>query len=445
MAKHTPPRALMAGAAAFPVLAQVAQDRPLEFKSAGGESEREFVQLARDLKVALDETKRQGEKSEGEIKSLGQITNETKLAADKALTEQNAIIARLGDLEQKMARDPGGSAAPELKTMGEKFLASEEVKAMIAQGDRFHGKVAVEVKNITSASAAAGEDVSTGLVIADRQPGVVLVQPNRRLVIRDLLMAGRTSSNAIEWVRETLFTNSAATVAENPSNPKPQSDLTFDLQNTPVRAIAHFVMASKQIMGDAPMLQSYIDGRLRYGLGFYEDNQLLNGNGTGTNLSGLMQNATDFAVPAGFNVAKASYIDVLRVAMLQATLALYPATGHILNPTDWAAIETTKDSQGRYIWANPANLNGPVIWGLPVAESLAMAPGSFMTGAFKYAAQIFDREDANVLLSTEDRDNFVKNMITILCEERLALAVYRPQALIKGAFGAGVTALTPAP
>jgi HK97 family phage major capsid protein len=80
---------------------------------------------------------------------------------------------------------------------------------------------------------------------------------------------------------------------------------------------------------------------------------------------------------------------------------------------------------------------------LPVAESLAMAAGDFMTGAFRYAAQIFDREDATVLISTEDRDNFVKNMLTILCEERLALAVYRPQALIKGVLGTATTAITP--
>ncbi|WP_240386491.1 phage major capsid protein [Asaia bogorensis] len=69
-----------------------------------------------------------------------------------------------------------------------------------------------------------------------------------------------------------------------------------------------------------------------------------------------------------------------------------------------------------------------------MAESLSMKAGNFLTGAFAYAAQIFDREDATVTISTEDRDNFVKNMVTILAEERMALAVYRPQALIKGTF-----------
>ena len=438
MAEHRSTRDLVAGAS--PLAIQVAHNAPLEFKSTGGEQEREIIQLCTDLKKATDEVKKAAETSQTELKSLGKVTDETKQTADKALTEMNGVSARLTDLEQKLARRAGEGAPSESKSIGYQFIENAEVKAAMAQGDRFRGRVSVEVKNITSASATAGQDVSTGLVIADRQPGVVQVFPNRPLVIRDLLMPGRTSSNAVEWVRETVFTNNAASVAENPTNPKPQSDLDFDLQNTPVRTLAHFVIASKQIMSDAPMLQSYIDTRLRYGLSYVEDNQLLNGGGTGTDLSGMMLNSVAYAAPAGVTIASQTYLDVLRLAMLQATLALFPATGHILNPTDWASIEMTKDSQGRYIWANPANLAGPTIWGLPVAQSLAMAQGAFMTGAFKYAAQIFDREDANVLISTEDRDNFVKNMVTILCEERLALAVYRPQALIHGTFAAATAA-----
>ena len=136
-------------------------------------------------------------------------------------------------------------------------------------------------------------------------------------------------------------------------------------------------------------------------------------------------------------MANPTGIDQLRLASLQATLALYPATGHVLHPMDWAAIELTKDTQSRYIFANPQGVATPTLWGLPVAQSLAMTAGHFLTGALKLAAQIFDRETANVLISTEDRDNFVKNMVTILSEERLVLAVYRPQALSPGTFLTG--------
>ena len=453
MAKHSTSRALMAGASplagymaapdapALPVAAQVAQGAPLEFKSGGGEDERNLVQLAKDLKGATDEVKKFAEQYDRESKAQGKVSEETKAAADKALAEMNGISGRLTEIEQKMAARGGAGAGPaEHKSLGQSFIDADEVKALVEGGGKMSksSKIVVEVKNITSASTS-GVSSTTGLVAADRVLGMVQVNPNRALVIRDLLMPGRTDSGSIDYVRETVFTNNAAAVAEG--NLKPQSDLTFDLKNLPIRTIAHFVLASKQILADAPMLQSYIDGRLRYGLSYAEDLQFLLGDGTGANILGLMPQATPFAAPAGVPAsatgAGATYIDKLRLAMLQATLALFPATGHVLNPTDWASIELTKDTQGRYIFANPTGIAGPVMWGLPVAESLAMPQNSFLTGAFKYAAQIFDREDATVEISTEDSDNFRRNMVTIRAEERTALAVYRPQALIKGTFAAG--------
>ena len=169
------------------------------------------------------------------------------------------------------------------------------------------------------------------------------------------------------------------------------------------------------------------------GVGEYDSRRPLTP--TGTNLLGLMPQATAYAAPAGLTEpANVTRIDRLRLALLQAVLALYPATGIVLNPLDWAQIEMTKDNQGRYIFANPTGIAGPQLWGKPVVESLAMAGNQFLLGAFRMAAQIFDREDINVQMSTEDRDNFVKNMVTILAEGRLALAVYRPAALIAGNF-----------
>jgi len=399
--------------------------------------EAEYKQLNDQLKTVTDQVKSWAETANAEIKNLGRMTEETKTSADKSLAEMNALAARVTEMEQKNARGRGGENGHEARSIGQRFVDHDDVKAAMGQGDRFRGRVSVEVKNITSASTT-GTSGTTGLVTADRQPQIVQVVPNRQLVIRDLLMPGSTSSSAIDYVRETGFTNAAAPVAENPAVPKPQSDITFDLQTLGVKTIAHFVMASKQILADAPMLSSYVDGRLRYGLAFAEENQLLNGDGTGQNLNGLIKQATSYAQPAGVTIKGETMIDRLRLAMLQATLALYPATGHVLNPTDWTSIETTKDTQGRYIFANPTGVAGPTLWGLPIAQSLAMTTGNFLTGALRYAAQIFDREDATVTISTEDRDNFVKNMVTILAEERLALAVYRPQAIIYGSF-AGLT------
>jgi HK97 family phage major capsid protein len=120
-----------------------------------------------------------------------------------------------------------------------------------------------------------------------------------------------------------------------------------------VTTIAHWVLAHRQILDDVPMLQSYIDGRLRYGLGYVEDNQLLNGGGTGTDLNGIYTQATASTANLAV-VAAPTKIDVLRAAMLQASLANIPPTGIVLHPTDWFKIETTKDTAGAYIIGNPA-------------------------------------------------------------------------------------------
>ncbi len=387
-------------------------------------------QLATELKAATDSVKKHAETTQTELKNLGKVTEETKASADKALAEMNAISARMTEVEQKMARRGGDGRPDEPQTIGEMVLGSDDVKAALAQRDLFKGRVSVEVKAITSAATTVGSGVSgtTSLVPADRRPGMIML-PDRRLTVRDLLMPGRTTSGVIEYPKETLFTNNAAPVAETAQ--KPESNMTFEQVTTPVRVIAHWVAASKQILSDAPMLQSYIDGRLRYGLAYKEEQQLLTGDGTGQNLLGIMPQATTFAAPAGAPTTT-THIDKLRVALLQAALAEYPSTGMVLNPIDWTTIELTKDTTGQYIIGNPQGTLAPTLWGLPVVATQAMAQNNFLVGAFRLGAQIFDRWDATVLISTENSDNFVKNMVTILAEERLGLAVYRPQAFVKG-------------
>ena len=201
-------------------------------------------------------------------------------------------------------------------------------------------------------------------------------------------------------------------------------------------------IARKKI-DDVPMLQSYIDGRLTYGLALVEENQLLNGGGTGTDLHGIYTQATAFAPPITVP-APVTRIDVLRLAMLQTALSELMSTGMVLHPADWAAIELLKDTTGQFIIGNPQGNLSPTLWGQPVVPTQSMATGKFLTGAFQLGAQIFDRMDAMVEISTEDDQNFRKNLVTVLAEERLALAVYRPEAFVKGDFAAAATAATAA-
>ncbi len=117
--------------------------------------------------------------------------------------------------------------------------------------------------------------------------------------------------------------------------------------------------------------------------------------------------------------------------MLQAALAEYPATGHVLNPIDWTSIDLLKDNEGRYIIGNPQGTLTPTLWGLPVVTTQSIQVGKFLTGAFKMGAQVFDQWDSRIQAGYEN-DDFTKNKVTIRAEERLALAVIRPEAFIYG-------------
>jgi HK97 family phage major capsid protein len=321
---------------------------------------------------------------------------------------------------------------------GELAIENDEVKAMMASG---RGRVSIEIdqKAIISGLTTDANGSAGDLVVPQRAPLVEAVE--RRMTIRDLLMPGNTSASSIQYPKETGFTNSAATVTETAGTTKPQSEIKFDLVTTTVTTIAHWVLATRQILDDAPMLRSYIDGRLRYGLRYAEELQLLNGDNSGTNLNGVYTQATAM----GANPAVIDHpqrFDVIRLAILQAALAELPPSGVVLHPTDWALMELTKDDVGRYIIGNPAGEAQPRLWGLPVVPTQAMTVDKFLVGAFSTAAQIFDRQDARVEVSTEDSDNFRKNLVTILAEERLALAVYRPEAFIKGDFSDAITDIT---
>lgn len=394
----------------------------MERKEAGN-PEAELKQAAADFVKATDEVKKLADQVKAEMKNLGDATKETKAKVDEALVKETEASGRLTAIEQKLAesKSPGQG---ERKSIGQRVVEHDEVKAFMKADKR--GSVKVEVKDITSASDSAGD-----LVRPDRVAGIVM-PPERRMTVRDLLTPGTTGSNLVEYVKETGFTNNARPVTEGQA--KPQSAIVFDATSTPVRTIAHWVRVTRQILADAAQLQSHVDGRLRYGLMYKEELQLLKGDGTGQNLHGIVPQASAYS-PA-FLPEHLSRIDVIRLAMLQATLAEYPASGTVLNPIDWARIELTKDEEGRYILANPLGLAGPVLWGRPVIDTQAMDEGEFLTGAFKLGAQIFDRQNATVEISTEDQDNFIKNLVTLLCEERLGLAVYRPEAFITGEFPA---------
>lgn len=399
--------------------------------------------LLADVKAEIgrvgDGVKRTAEDALRQSKEAGAVSAEVKAAADKLLMDQaqlreaqaklegrlEELSSRNLDLEQRVAGQRGAGGAPE-RTVGQIVAEAEDVRRFSASGAV--GTMRIEVNNaITSLTGSAG-----ALIWSDRETEIVGM-PRRRMRIRDLLMPGRTSSNLIEYAKQVTRTNNAAAVTEG--GQKPESNYAWDREEAAVRTIAHWIPVSRQALDDAPQLQSEIDGELRYGLDLEEERQLLRGEGASANpkeLDGLIENATAFS-PA-FTPEHETAIDTLRLAILQAELAEYSADGLVLNPIDWARIELTKNGQYDYLLSNPTSIIGPTLWARPVIPTQAMTEAEFLVGAFRMAATIYDRMGVEIVISSEDRDNFVKNMLTVRAEKRLAVAIKRPAALVYGEF-----------
>ncbi len=199
---------------------------------------------------------------------------------------------------------------------------------------------------------------------------------------------------------------------------------------------------SKQCLADIPGMRRLIDEDLTYGLKVKEEAEILTSDGSGVHLGaplgGIVTQATAF--DTSLLVASDGWerMDILRLAKLQARLAglaTYPPSAFVLNPTDLARIELTKDTTGRYLVGDPIT-GTPInyIWGLPVVESDSITAGTFLVGAFLNGAVLIDRQEVTIDISYEHNLNYTTNMATILCEERLGLAVIKPTSFVAGSF-----------
>lgn len=394
------------------------------------ETQGELLKTSKELKTWM-------EKANGELESSKRVEAETKAALEKFASKSAELTDKCLELERKLSDgfDKGHTSIKE--SLGEQFTKSEEYKNIAARSTKF---ARVEFKQ----SLSDIMEVKTAIVnatgqnqplVADmRVPGIVM-NPNRILTIRDVLPVGRTTSNLVQFAKENVFTDNAGPQYSSPAKEnvtKNESGITFTLANAEVVTLAHWIPVSRQVLDDAPMLQSYINSRLMYGLKLEEEDQLLNGDGASGNIAGLLKSG-NFTV-YNRHVTGDTKIDSLRRSITQAALSEYPVDTIVMNPQDWEEIELTKTSYGEYIFSNPVLGNGPQIWGRRVIATNSIAAGTFLTAAFAMGAQIWDRMDASVQISYEDGDNFKKNMATLLCEERLALTVYRPAAFVSGSF-----------
>lgn len=367
-------------------------------------------------------------KASGELATLGKVSTDTKTAIDKLGTDQRELADRLLSLEQKGTLRSGEGVETKGESLGEQFVKGagmDDIRRRIMGGTRF-GSFGMEMKNTVTNTV--------GNTFSDRKPGIV-GGAFRNLSLEALLTTLPTSANAVDYVRENVFTNSAAEVAEGAA--KAESAITTTLVTEPVSTVAHWLKISKQLAADNASLAAYINTRMIYGVNLRVENQIIAGNGTAPNISGFTKSGNFTA--HGYSAASLTAagllnnrFDLIGKMIGDSQAGDYPADAIIVNPADWWTMRLSKDSQGRYLLGDPGSSVAPSLFGLPVVASNAMTADTVLVAALGLCATFYNREGVVVEMSDSDSDNFTKNLITIRAERRCMLAVERPAAVRYG-------------
>lgn len=365
------------------------------------------------------------EKTEAEIKATGTVSADTKAALEGLEIKQRELADRLLVIEQKGTQQQDPETKSE--TWGEQFIKSASYKdklSLIGSGMKF-GSVGFEVKNtLTGADATVAPDRQSAIVPGTFQP----------LTIESLYRHVPTSSNAIEFTKENVFTNAAAEAAEGAA--KAESSLTWSLVNMPVSTVAHWIKISRQLAMDNRALAAYVDLRMRYGVNRKVETQLVSGNGTAPNISGFM-NTGNYTAHGYADAALGSVLK--KLVLIRKIIGDMEAAGYfpdaiVFNPADWATVEIDIFTAGtaNVVPFKYDEAGRPVLFGRRVVSSVGVTADTFAVGAFGDHGTIYDREGVVVEMSDSDSDNFTKNLITLRAERRLALASEVPAAIRGG-------------
>ena len=386
------------------------------------------------------------------------VSSEQKSAFDNNMRDIREIksliegLEGMRDVEAWGSQPQGGSVAqaaaaqgqwtevPAAKSLGQMFLDSAEFKSLNGGRNGANMPSPFQVNRADVTGLWSTKDIYSALPsgtpgsFGSIQRDPIVVPPMRTKRVRDLFPSRTTTAAVIEYFRMTGFTNNAAAVAERSGSAfaaKPQSSFAFVGEQAPVRTLAHWEAAHRNVLADEPQLRSIIDNELLYGLRLQEDAQILNGDGTGENLLGIMETSGIQGYDWSDGALKDTKADAIRRAATLSFLAYYEPTGVVLHPNDWEDIELSKDDNGQYLVAVSVALGGePRLWRIPVVDTPAMTEGKALVGAFGTGAQLYDREQASIRISEQHADFFVRNAIVVLAEQRLALAVKRPEAFV---------------
>jgi HK97 family phage major capsid protein len=384
------------------------------------------------------------DKAAAEQKTHGTMLASTTDSITKLQTQVDAIDVKLA---QKLIADQGQGS-----TLLKTFREDEGVQRLL-KDRKGHAVVTIKGNDVADlmsrktiisdiVSGSAGSDTlnpvgaaTSGVLQIDRIPGIV-AEARQTLKIRDLFTQRPTTMQIVDFVKVTSPMSIASPVAE--ASLKPENSLSFASVSEKVRLLATWIPATRQVLDDFTELMSFIQSSMPYYVNLEEELQLLSGDNTGENLHGIVPQAAAFQAGLLPSAAKGwNKIDVIATAIKQINAAkeIQP-TFAVISTNDWWDIRLTKDGFGRYILGDPQLSSvRPSIFGLDVVPTTSIAQGTFLVGSGSpVAAEIRDRMEMQVEISTEHSDYFIRNLIAIRAEKRLCLVTKRVNSFVSGSF-----------
>lgn len=369
--------------------------------------------------------------------------------ADEAiLSEARALAAEIGipagDTTDGV-KDAGNPLA-RVKSLGLQVVGSAEFKAAMAPfGNRVPEKARFQTDPISvKALVTGGSGTSAGAFVTNEDSGILESLGRRLLTIRDIISVRRTGSDTIEYVVQTAHTNAAAAVPEATSTGalgdgtggtstvvtggyKPEGSWAFERRTATVKTIAEWVPATKRALSDAAQLEGLINDELRADIAETEENQVLSGSGSGEDLTGIFNTSGIQSQAFDTDI----FTTVRRAITKARVVGRVVPTAVALNPEQVETIDLAREGAGtgRFLGAGPFAVGPRTLWGLPIVESEAIPAGRGLVGDFSKAV-LWDREETTVTMTDSHDDFFIRNMVAVLAEERVAFGVVRPAAFV---------------
>nr|WP_308195055.1 phage major capsid protein [Mycolicibacterium sp. F2034L] len=410
-------------------------------------SDKDPSDWAEDDRRAYDEALAKGREKLEEIRTA---------KADLAVLDgAKQLGAEIGDPAVKDLDAQGNQPVRErVKALGLQVVESPEFKAMMApfKDGKVNEKLHIQSDPIdVKGLFVGGSDTSAGTFVVNEQTGIVEMLGRKELKIRDLVSVRRTGSDTVEYVQQTNHTNAAAVVPEATSSAaptmpaldgnalgagaalvnnagggyKPEGAWAFERKTAVVKTIAEWVPATKRALADVAALEGLINDELRADIAETEEAQILNGDGSGENFTGI--NNWSGIQTQSFS---SDLFQSIRKGITKArTIGRVNPNAVVVSPVTAELIDLAQDGELRYRYGGPQAIGPHTVWGLPVVESETQPDGYALVGDFSKAV-LWDREQTTVTMTDSHADFFIRNLVAILAEERLAFAVTRPKAFV---------------